>query len=92
MICELCGCEDVYDFHHLIPRCLHKKKWFKKRYTKDEMNFGINVCKCCHKTIHRLIPDNKDLGKLFNTLRLLRSQPDIAKYIDWKRKRDIEEI
>jgi len=39
--CELCGRENVLTFHHLIPVTLHKNKWFKKNYTREEMNTGV---------------------------------------------------
>lgn len=86
MICELCGCADVHNFHHFIPRTLHSNKWFKKRYTRKNMQLGLDVCKECHSTIHDLIPDEKELGKNWNTKEKLLSNPKIRKYIEWKRR------
>ena len=40
MLCELCGSEDVHNFHHFIPRTLHSNKWFKKRYTPAALPAG----------------------------------------------------
>ena len=62
MLCELCQSEDAHNFHHFIPRTLHSNKWFKKRYTRKQMQAGIEVCKSCHTAIHNLIPDEKELG------------------------------
>ena len=62
MLCELCESEEVHNFHHFIPRTLHSNKWFKKRYTREQMQEGINLCKSCHKAIHDLIPKEKELG------------------------------
>ena len=87
MDCELCGCEEVDDFHHLIPRTLHSNKWFKKRYTRDEMRSGISVCRRCHKAVHRHIPDAKELGRSYNTRDKLLAHEKLAKYVAWKRKR-----
>jgi len=42
--CELCKRENELTFHHLIPRTNHKNKWFKKNFTREEMNQGINIC------------------------------------------------
>ena len=67
MLCELCQSEDAYNFHHFIPRTLHTNKWFKRRYTRQEMQQGIEVCKSCHSAIHDLIPDEKELGRNYNT-------------------------
>ena len=41
MFCELCQCEEAYNFHHFIPRTLHSNKWFKRRYTRQEMQQGM---------------------------------------------------
>ena len=62
MLCELCRCEEAHNLHHLIPRTLHTNKWFKKRYTREEMQQGIDVCKSCHAAVHDLIPDEKELA------------------------------
>ena len=86
MICELCGRENECTFHHLIPRCLHKNKWFKKYFTHDELNQGIMICKSdCHKEIHRLI-NEKELGRSFNTLVKLKRHQKIKKYIKFLQK------
>ena len=63
MLCELCQSEEAHNFHHFIPRTLHTNKWFKRRYTRAEMQRGIEVCKACHSAIHDLIPDEKELGR-----------------------------
>ena len=54
--------QNAHNFHHLIPRTVHTNKWFKKRYTREQMREGINVCTSCHHAIHALIPDEKELG------------------------------
>jgi hypothetical protein len=88
MLCELCLCEEAYDFHHLIPRALHGNKWFKKRYGREKLRAGIHVCRQCHRTIHDLIPQEKTLGRMCPTLELLRAHPEVAKYVAWKRNRN----
>ena len=45
MLCQLCESEDAHNFHHFVPRTLHSNKWFKKRYTRAQMQAGIDVCK-----------------------------------------------
>jgi len=87
MKCELCGRENVLTFHHLIPVTLHKNKWFKKNFTRDEMREGINICKNdCHKQIHKLIPE-KEMGKYYNTLSKLLNHSKVKKYIKWIKKK-----
>lgn len=88
MLCQLCDLEEVYNFHHFIPRTLHKNKWFKKRYSFEELQRGIDVCKDCHKNIHLLVPDNKELGRKYNTLEKLKNNFKIKKYLDWKKKNE----
>jgi hypothetical protein len=87
MRCELCQAEDAHNFHHLIPRTLHSNKWFKRRYTREQMQTGLEVCKSCHSAIHHLIPDEKELGRNYNTREKLMSHPEIGKYVLWKQRR-----
>jgi len=86
-LCELCQLEsNNLTKHHLIPRTLHSNKWFKQRYTKEQLHEGIMVDRDCHNEIHKL-HDNKHLAKVLNTLDKLRSDEKIAKYVSWKKKR-----
>ncbi len=87
MLCELCVAEDAHNFHHLIPRTNHSNKWFKKRYSREEMREGLNLCKSCHRAIHDLIPDEKKLGRHYNTRAKLLGHPQVAGYVRWKRAR-----
>jgi hypothetical protein len=72
--------------HHLIPRTCHSNKWFKKRFTRERMNQIVDVCRDCHKAIHRLIPDEKELGRSYNTVEALQSHEEINKFIRWVRR------
>lgn len=90
--CLLCKREEIIlTFHHLIPRTLHKKKWYKKVYSNEELNNGIDICEDCHEAIHDFITE-KDLGKNYNTTELLLSHPKVQNFITWvsrqKRKRN----
>ena len=86
MLCELCRVEESHNFHHFIPRTLHSNKWFKKRFTREDMQRGIEVCKSCHGAIHDLIPDEKELGRHYNTLELLRQHSAVIRFVAWVRK------
>ena len=84
--CELCGRENVLTFHHLIPVCLHKNKWFKKNFSREEMARGINVFKYdCHREIHNVFSE-KELGRSFYTLDKLLRHPKIKKYVKYIQK------
>ncbi|MHC2068489.1 hypothetical protein ACYFX5_13575 [Bremerella sp. T1] len=84
--CELCGGE-AFNEHHLIPRHCHRKSWFKNRFSKELMQQTIDVCKMCHQMIHHLVPDEKELGRSYNTIELLAAHPEIRNYLKWKKKR-----
>jgi len=87
MKCELCQREKPLTFHHFIPVTLHKNKWFKKNFTREQMKEGANICKDdCHRQIHRLITE-KELGKKYNNINKLLSHPEVKKYIKWIKKR-----
>jgi hypothetical protein len=87
VLCQLCHCEESHNFHHFIPRTLHSNKWFKKRYTREQMHEGIEVCKPCDQAIHDLVPDEKKLGRHYNTLEKLLANPEVGKCVQWKRRR-----
>ena len=87
MLCQLCESEDAYNFHHFIPRTLHSNKWFKKWYTREQMREDVYLCKSCHSAIHDLIPDEKELGRHYNTKERLLAHPQVANYVKWKRER-----
>lgn len=84
--CALCERENNVTFHHLIPRTLHKNKWFKKNYTREEMNKGVDLCKYeCHREVHNLIGE-KEMGRSYNTLEKLKRHPKVKKYIKFIQK------
>ncbi len=86
--CELCGrvTKTGTTEHHLIPRTCHSNKWFKKNYSREQMAKTVDLCRPCHNEVHRLIPSEKDLGRHFNSLDLLKSNPEIAKFVAWVQK------
>lgn len=82
MICELCERDMVTTSHHLIPRSNHKNKWFKKNFSKFEMNRRLDLCGDCHPAIHRFISE-KELGKKYNTKEKLLTHPEVFKFVNW---------
>ena len=83
--CELCQrlLKRGTTKHHLIPRTCHKNRWFKKNYTREQQRETVDLCHDCHGAIHRMIPSEKELGRYYNTLELLRAHPAVAKYLVW---------
>lgn len=84
--CALCTRSLPLTFHHLIPRTCHSNKWFRKRFSTQEMRErGIWVCRLCHSFIHRQYTE-KDLGRRLNTLEVLMSDPAILRHCEWAQK------
>lgn len=83
--CELCGRVTKRDTteHHLIPRSCHSNKWFKRRFNRDEMSRTIAVCRDCHRAIHDFVPDEKLLGRHYNTIELLQQHPELERFLAW---------
>lgn len=86
MPCELCGRDQPLTFHHLIPKAVHSKKRFQKRYTKEQMNGGIDICQKCHSGIHDIIPEEKTLAESYFTKELLLTHEGIVKHVEWVKK------
>jgi len=84
--CCLCGNPSSITFHHLIPKTCHTNKWFKKKFTKHDMQTrGIFVCRKCHSFIHKKFTE-KALGRDFNTFDKIACHEDIQRYITWAKK------
>lgn len=84
--CEMCGREKPLQFHHLIPRKLHKKRVFAKRYDKFYMRKkGIMICRDCHNALHDLF-DLKTLGLDLNELSKILAHPKIRNYLNYIKK------
>jgi hypothetical protein len=84
-ICELCQRECQLTFHHLIPKKVHKRNFFRKKYRKDDLQQGIHICRKCHSGIHNLY-DEKHLAKELNTLEKLLADEAIQKHVKWVAK------
>lgn len=80
--CALCLRTVALSFHHLIPRKLHRRKRFVKRYSREELNAGIMLCSLCHKGLHKLYCET-ELGTRLNTQTALLDDEAVAKHIAW---------
>lgn len=85
--CALCNRKVPLSTHHLIPVSMHKRTSFKTRFTKEELGATIEVCRPCHDAIHRHV-EEPELGRDFNSLELLKSHPEIAKFSAWVAKKE----
>lgn len=86
--CPLCRRTTDLTFHHLIPRKMHRRTFFRKHYTKDELEVGIDICRQCHKGIHRNY-DEMTLAKQFNSLEKLQADDTLSSFFSWVAKQKI---
>lgn len=85
--CELCGRIRPLTKHHLIPRAVHGKRRYQKRYSRAEMqSLAIMICRLCHNGIHDLIPDEKQLAEQFASRAALLAFEPLQRHIAWVRK------
>ena len=84
-ICPLCKRETTLTFHHLIPKMMHRRTYFKKNFSSEERNQGVDVCRKCHSGIHDLYSE-MHLAKYLNTLEKLEADEAVAKHCSWVAK------
>ncbi len=84
-VCPICSRMETLTFHHLIPKTLHKNKWYKKNFTKERMGEGVYICRLCHNNIHIFI-EEKDMGYEYNTLEKILNHEKVINYIPWATK------
>jgi hypothetical protein len=85
--CALCGRTTALTFHHLVPRTLRRNRWFRRNLPPERFQEGIDVCRPCHKAIHRFI-DEKTLGRRYASREALLEHPELAAFIAWVRTQD----
>jgi len=83
--CCLCGRQVPLTFHHLIPRKVHRRTYYRKHMDRETLNLGIYVCRLCHRGIHKL-HDEMTLAKELNSLEALKADPDLARHVAWAAK------
>jgi hypothetical protein len=72
----------------LIPRKLHRRAYFRRRYGRAERNRGVMLCRLCHKGLHRLY-DEMTLGKELSTLAALEADAAVQRHVAWVRKQKV---
>lgn len=84
--CELCNRVQPLTKHHLIPKAVHARKRYIKRYGKQEMrDRGIMTCKLCHDGIHDLYTE-KELAEEFTIKEDLLTDERVRRHIEWVQK------
>lgn len=80
--CPFCRRELPLTFHHLIPKKLHRRTRFKKQFSREELNRGIDICRQCHDGIHDRY-DEMTLYRDFDHPDKLATDPALARYFEW---------
>ncbi len=80
--CATCGRETALTFHHLIPRKVHRRNHYRRKYDRDTLNRGIHICRSCHSGIHKSY-DEMTLARQFNTLEALLADERLARHFAW---------
>jgi hypothetical protein len=80
--CPLCGRVTELSFHHFIPKKMHRRTYFRKNFTKEELSGGIMICRLCHDGIHDLY-DEMELAKRFPSLQALAADPALKRHVRW---------
>lgn len=85
-VCPLCGRECALTFHHLIPRKLHRRAFFKKNFSREQLNQGIDVCRPCHDGIHDRY-DELTLAKKFTSPEAMKADDSLVRHFAWVARR-----
>ncbi|MFT5320275.1 MAG: hypothetical protein ACI934_000408 [Pseudohongiellaceae bacterium] len=80
--CSLCERHTALTFHHLIPRKVHRRTFFRKNFSREALALGIYVCRKCHSGIHKLY-DEMTLARNFNSLEKLRADTPLTHHVQW---------
>ncbi|HEX4872803.1 MAG TPA: hypothetical protein VFV27_10850 [Nevskiaceae bacterium] len=81
--CALCARTVRLTFHHLIPRRLHRRPAFQRRYGREQLaRQGVWLCRSCHDAVHQHF-DEMTLGRELNTLEALQAQPVLQRHAAW---------
>ncbi|ARN75300.1 hypothetical protein [Oceanicoccus sagamiensis] len=88
--CPLCQRQTNLTFHHLIPKKMHRRSFFKKHYKRQQLAAGIYICRQCHTGIHTLFTE-MTLAKELNTVKQLRQNKALNKHCRWVARQHISQ-
>ncbi|MGK7891105.1 MAG: hypothetical protein AB4042_17385 [Leptolyngbyaceae cyanobacterium] len=86
--CPFCHRQVRLTFHHLIPKKVHRRPYFKKNFSREVLNQGVDICRMCHSGIHRHY-DEMVLAKSFSSLEALLADEALRKHFDWVAKQKV---
>ncbi|MBT0586243.1 hypothetical protein [Alteromonas oceanisediminis] len=83
--CPLCRRVTDLTYHHLIPRKMHRRAFFKKNYSKHQLAEGIAICRLCHSGIHKTYTE-MELAKAFDSVEKLLADETLSVHFNWVSK------
>lgn len=81
-VCPACRRETQLSFHHLIPRKAHRRRFFRKHYSRAQLALGIYVCRLCHDGIHDRF-DEMTIAKQLSDPGTLLREPKLQTHFAW---------
>jgi len=84
-LCPFCQRTLSLTFHHLIPKKMHRRPRFKKRYCREQLHQGILICQDCHRGIHKTYSE-LELATHYHTPELLLESPPLIRHFAWVAK------
>lgn len=84
--CLCCGRTTALTFHHLIPKKLHRRAFYRKKFDRETLNRGVNICRLCHDGIHDLY-DEMQLAKQFSSAETLLADEALQRHFAWVAKK-----
>ena len=87
-LCRRAGVEVTQ--HHLLPRSRSRKRKRRRQSLPDSApppDHTVPLCEPCHRMIHATLT-TKQLEREYHTIEQLREHPELARFIDWVRRRD----
>lgn len=80
--CPFCGRRLALTFHHLVPRKVHRRPRYRRRYSREELARGIYLCRDCHVAVHRRFSE-AELAASYTTPESLAADPALARHFAW---------
>ena len=84
-ICTLCRRETQRTFHHLIPKKVHRRTYFRQSFSREHLQQGIYICRICHDGIHYLY-DEIEIARNLSTPQDLKRDRALQKHFRWASK------
>lgn len=80
--CPFCRRRIALTFHHLIPKRVHRRRAYKRRYSRTELARGVYLCRDCHDGIHASYSE-LELATSYNTPESLAADPVLSRHFAW---------